>query len=103
MSAGGMLFASATPPRLVRRSRREPEPLDDAAYAADLLAVAAGELALADPQAVFQADAHMGAHGGGRDRHLHAPGPQIRTSGNRAEEPVRRAPHVHLVFRMRTD
>ena len=100
-----MLFASATPPRLVRGSRREPEPLDDAAYAADLLSVAAGELALADPQAVFQADAHMGAHGGGhrRDRHLHAPGPQIRTSGNRAEEPVRRAPHVHHVFRMRTD
>jgi len=64
--------------RLVRRGRREPKPLDDAAHTANLLGVAAGKLTLTDPQAVFQADAHMGAHGGryGGDRHLHASSPQ---------------------------
>ena len=40
--------------RLVRRGRRESERFHDAAHPADLLGVAAGELAFTDPQAVFQ-------------------------------------------------
>jgi rubrerythrin len=66
--------------RLVRRGRREPKPLDDAAHTANLLGVAAGKLTLTDPQAVFQADAHVAAQD---DRH----GQQTRNHHDGRREP----------------
>src|SRR3954463_11650771 len=49
-------------PRLVGGGDLERQAGQDFANARDLVGVALGELAAAEPQAVFEADAHVGAH-----------------------------------------
>src|SRR6516162_11851905 len=62
--------------RVLRRRHLEAELLDQAPRLAHLLGVAFGELAAADEQAVFEADAHVAAHHHrlGCEGHLEAAG-----------------------------
>src|SRR5438132_12953765 len=75
-------------PRLVRRRHREPQLLENAARLRDLLGVRFRELPAAEPQAVFQSDAHVAAHHRRHrgDKHLVAPRAEHRPVIGVAEE-----------------
>src|SRR5258706_11567134 len=82
--------------RLVGRGDGEAELLENAADLRHLVRVAPGEGALADPQAVLEADAHVAAHHRGlhRDVHLVAPAAQHPPEVIGAEQAIGGAPHV---------
>src|SRR5690606_31445058 len=84
------------PAGLVWGGGLQAERLQDGADALDLVCVALGEPAGAQPQGVLQADADVGAHGGahGGERELVAAGAEDGPGVGVAEQPVRGAPHV---------
>src|SRR6266853_5123039 len=83
----------------------QPEFLENPANLSDLLRIGFREGAAAEPQAVFQADAHVSAHDRRHrgDEHLVAPGAEHRPQVGVAEQAVRGALHVHHVLGMRAD
>src|SRR5438094_454380 len=92
-------------PRLVRRRDGKAELLENAPRLGHLLGIRLRELPAAEPQAVFQADAHVAAHHRRHrsDEHLVAPGAEHRPVVGVAEEAVRGARDVHHVLGMRAD
>src|SRR5665213_264574 len=80
-------------PRLVGRCDLQAKPFDDLSNLRHLVGIRLCELAGADPQAVFETDADIPAHGGRhrRDRHLGAAGAEHGPAIVLAEQPVRGA------------
>src|SRR4051812_37491730 len=89
----------------VRRRDLIAELLDQPAHLRDLLGIALGELAAADEQAVFEADAYVAPHHHrlGRERHLETAGAQHRPLIVVPKQLVGGAFHEHQVFHIGPD
>src|SRR5205085_2404600 len=91
--------------RLVRRGDGEAELFQDAPRLRHLLGIGSRELAAAEPQAVFQPDAHVAAHDGAHrsDEHLVASSAEHRPVIRVAEKAIGGALHVEHILGMRAD
>src|SRR5436853_1090861 len=91
--------------RLVRRGDGKTKLFQNASRLRHLLGVGFRELAAAEPQAVFQPDAHVAAHHGAHrsDEHLVASSAEHRPVIRVAEKAIGGALHVEHILGMRAD